>query len=67
MAVLRSKKGALNVSVYMALAIGWDLLSYPEILAAYLRGNGATPAVLLESGRKIGVLLECWLTSGHEP
>ena len=43
------------------------LLTYPAILGSYLGEDGAAPAVLLEHGRKMGVLLECWLTSVHEP
>ena len=62
-----NERMALNISAYKALAMEQGLLTHPEILASYLGGDGAAPAVLLERGKKMGVLLECWLTSVHEP
>ena len=65
--VVDNERAALNISECKALAMGQGLLTYQEILVSYLGGDGATPAVLLERGRKMGVLLECWLTSVNEP
>ena len=62
-----NERAALNISAYKAFAMGQGLLTNPEILASYLGGDGAAPAVLLEYGTKMGVLQECWLTSVHEP
>ena len=38
-----NERVALNISVYKALAIGQGLLSYPDILASYLRGRWGHP------------------------
>ena len=62
-----NERMTLNITAYKALAMEQGLLTYLEILAFFLGGDGAAPAVLLERGRKMGVLLECWLTSVHEP
>ena len=62
-----NERAALNISAYKASAMEQGLLSYPEFLVSHLEGDGADPSVLLEHGRKMGVLLKRWLTSVHEP
>ena len=64
---LANERAALNISAYKALSLKQGLLSYPEFVASYLGRDGAACTALLKCARKMGVLLECWLTSDCEP
>ena len=38
-----------------------------RVLRAYLGGDGSTGKILMTRGRKLGKIIEQWLSSVHEP
>ena len=62
-----NERAVLNISAFKALAIEQGLLTYPEIMASYLRGDGAastySPAgTWMKNGGFAGVLADLFIS-----
>ena len=57
----------LKISNYMAAHKARVPIANVKILRSYLGGDGSKGKSLMERGRKLGKLIDTWLTAVHEP
>ena len=59
------KRSRLRITSYVSMARKKGLLTNLSILKAYLGGGGGSKLKLLDSGRKMALLLDAWLSASE--
>ena len=65
--MVASLRRELKISNYMAVHKAKGPIANVKILRSYLGGDGSKGKSLMERGRKLGKIIETWLTAVHEP
>ena len=65
--MVASLRRELKLSNYMAAHKAKGPIANVKILRSYLGGDGSNGKSLMERGRKLGKIIEAWLTAVHEP
>ena len=65
--MVASLRRELKLSNYMAVHKAKGPIANVKILRSYLGGDGSKGKSLMERGRKLGKIIETWLTAVHEP
>ena len=65
--MVASLRRELKLSNYMAVHKAKGPIANVKILRSYLGGDGSKGKSLMERGKKLGKIIETWLTVVHEP